>query len=307
MNILVVGRSGQLANELKDTQPSSLSVKESVPFDVTYAGRDDVDVLDQAGVSELVKNNRYDVVINTAAYTAVDKAESEPDAAYALNETAVRHLAVACGAAGALLIHVSTDFVFNSTANSPFLPEGSEEFLQPQSVYGKSKLAGEVALRAHCPDSSVLIRTSWLYSTHGANFVKTMLKVMQQRPELAVVDDQIGSPTYAKGLAQFIWAIVARHAIRQPLDATYHWSDQGHTSWFGFAEEIARQAIALDLLREPPLVKKTTTQAYNAPAPRPAYSVMNCNTAYEIWPGSAWQHNLSNMLKVLKVQGAPRN
>lgn len=292
-NVLIIGRSGQLANELQTTVGPD--------YDLVMAGRNDINLLDTAFLHDYVKSNNFDVVINTSAYTAVDKAESEVDQAYAVNQTAVQNLALACKTIGALLIHVSTDFVFggkkpSNDINENNTPWQTDDPVAPQGVYAKSKLAGELAIQEHYADNSVIIRTSWLYSTYGNNFVKTMLKLMDSRPELAVVSDQIGSPTYAKGLAEFIWQLIDAPS-RLKL---YHWSDSGVTSWHGFAKEIARQGVELGLLKSEPIIQTTSTEAFGAPAPRPAYSVMDCAMAYQVKPGKVWQQQLKSMLETLK-------
>ena len=283
--VLVIGKSGQLANELKATAPSHI--------DLTLAGRNDLDILDLSALTRFVVAGEFDALINTSAYTAVDKAESEVEDAYAINQQAVNNMALACKETAIPLIHVSTDFVFGGESQEPWKPDDG---VAPQGVYAKSKLAGEQAIQKSYPDNSVIVRTSWLYSTFGNNFVKTMLKVMSNRPELAVVDDQIGSPTYARGLAEFIWELLGK-SDRQ---AIYHWSDSGVTSWHGFAEAIAEIGAELDFLNSVPKVNTTTTEAYGAPAPRPAYSVMDCSEAYKVKSAITWQENLRAMLTKLK-------
>jgi len=292
--VLVIGRSGQLANELRVTAPRD--------YDVTLAGRDDIDLQDASGLNAMLESEGFDVVVNTSAYTAVDKAEVEIAEAYALNQQAVENIALACKANNVLLVHVSTDFVFgeqaveteNDTGNRPWK---TNDPVAPSGVYAQSKQAGEQSIRSHYPDNSVIIRTSWLYSAFGNNFVKTMLRLMNSRPELAVVSDQVGSPTYAQGLAEFIWQLLKVDS-RLPI---YHWSDSGYTSWHGFAEEIAKQGAALELVGDPPTIKTTTTEAFAAPAPRPAYSVMDCSEAYHVKSATTWQQHLSIMLKTLKA------
>jgi dTDP-4-dehydrorhamnose reductase len=293
--VLVIGRSGQLANELRVTAPTNVHL--------VLVGRDDIDLSNKASLAAMFEAQQFDVVINTSAYTAVDKAETDVDAAYALNQQAVENIAVACNANDCLLVHVSTDFVFgvqltdshNSRENIPWK---TDDVTNPQGVYAQSKRAGEQAIQATYSENSVIIRTSWLYSSFGNNFVKTMLGLMNSRPELAVVSDQMGSPTYARGLAGFIWRLLQADTRL----AVYHWSDAGATSWHGFAEEIAKQGAELGMIETLPTINTTTTEAFAAPAPRPAYSVMDCAKAYELKSATPWQQHLSEMLHTLKAQ-----
>ncbi|GER06927.1 hypothetical protein JCM17843_12370 [Kordiimonadales bacterium JCM 17843] len=171
--------------------------------------------------------HRPDLVINGAAYTAVDKAETASEQAFAVNEQGAANLAKAVGASGARLIHISTDFVFSGTANTAYTPDARTH---PLNIYGASKRAGEQAILHHIPDRALIVRTSWLYSVHGANFVKTMLKLMASRDQLSVVADQLGTPCWAKGLAHALWRLAEK-----PQNGILHWSDAGVASWYDFA------------------------------------------------------------------------
>ena len=213
-------------------------------------------------VMQYVHTHRPHYIINCAAYTAVDKAETEPDAAFAVNRDAVAHLAKAATAAGSRLIHISTDYVFDGTATTPYEENAATN---PASVYGASKRGGEEACLQHASQNSVVIRTSWVYSTTGHNFVKTVLRILGSGKEMNVVRDQQGTPTYAPDLAAAILHIVNSTAWHP---GTYHFTNDGETTWFHFASAI-RELAGLS-----PAVHPISTSAYPTPARRPAYSVL---------------------------------
>lgn len=256
MKVLVVGRSGQLAQALsRGRWPDGTAC--------IALGRPELDATDAASVAQAVERVRPDVIVNASAYAAVDGAERDRDAAFALNETAPRNLARAAQARRIALVHVSTDYVFGGTPGRPWREDDPPS---PQSVYGASKLAGEAAVRAET-GRHVILRTSWLFSARGKNFLRTMLDLARTRAELSVVDDQLGCPTSADDLARVI-AVVADAG--GPC-GTYHYCGAGPVTWFGFAQAIFARARG-----NRPALKPITTAQFGAPAARPAYSVLDC-------------------------------
>jgi dTDP-4-dehydrorhamnose reductase len=268
MKILVTGTAGQLATSLMLAPQSGMSV--------TAIGRPTLDVAKRESIMSAVVSAMPDVVVSAAAYTAVDKAESEPDVAHAANALGAGYLADACTRIGAILIHLSTDYVFDGTAAEPYVESAQ---IGPQSVYGKTKLAGEDAIRQRCA-RHIILRTAWVYSPFGNNFVKTMLRLAASRDEIGVVDDQHGSPTYAPHLADAILTIAAhcKTAGRMPVWGTYHATGAGFTTWAGFAREIFAQSAA----RGGPAarVKSIATADYPTPARRPANSRLDCSALH---------------------------
>ncbi|GAA6135056.1 dTDP-4-dehydrorhamnose reductase [Oceaniserpentilla sp. 4NH20-0058] len=290
MKVLITGKNGQLGYELQQTVPVGAEV-------YAYASSE-LDISDEQAVQEIMQTIKPNIVINAAAYTAVDNAESNEEAAYAVNAKGAEYLALACKENNARLIHVSTDFVFDATKNTPY---ESNDKTNPLGVYGASKLAGCKAINDHHAENSVIIRTSWVYSSHGNNFVKTMLRLMAERPELGVVSDQIGSPTWAKGLAVACWGFA-----QNKVNGIYHYSDLGVASWYDFAVAIQNLALANNLLENQIEIKPIKAAAYPTPAKRPAYSVMNTDSTYEILnlQGKHWQAALNEMLIELKKTDA---
>lgn len=252
MRILVTGAGGMLGRDLVDVlAPAS---------DVTPCTRADLDVTHPGAVAAAVAG--HDVVVNAAAWTDVDGAEDREEAATRVNGVGPRLLAQACVTAGARLIHVSTDYVFDGTESTPYAEEAP---LTPASAYGRSKAAGEEAVRTLMPRSSYVVRTAWLYGEHGRNFVKTMVALEETRDTVEVVDDQVGAPTWSREVALSIRRLVQAAAI----PGTYHATAQGQTSWFGLA-----RAVFEELGADPERVRPTTTDRFPRPAPRPAYSVL---------------------------------
>lgn len=256
MNILITGANGQLGNEMRDL--SAGHPRHTYFFTDVH----ELDICDAEAVHAFVSNHAIDLIVNCAAYTAVDKAEDNPDLCDTLNHLAPAHLADAAEARGAALIHISTDYVFDGTAYVPY----TEDALPcPNSVYGRTKLAGEEEVTRRCTRTMV-IRTAWLYSEYGNNFVKTMLLLGREREELGVVFDQIGTPTYAGDLARAIYA-----AIEQGVTpGIYHFSNEGVCSWYDFTLAIHRLA-GITTCKVSPL----HTDEYPARAPRPHYSVLD--------------------------------
>lgn len=280
--IIVVGAGGQLGRELLFTAPG----------DVQCIGltRAELDVADPDAVRRCLEEHRPEQVINAAAYTAVDKAESEPGAARAGNVDAPANLARACAANDVRFIHVSTDFVFDGAASSPYAPAAPTN---PLGEYGRSKLAGEQAVRDALP-GALIVRTAWVYSARGNNFVKTMLRLMAERDELGVVADQVGTPTWAQGLARALWRAVELPA----LQGIYHWSDAGVCSWYDFAVAIGEEAVSLGLLAREVNVRPIATADYPTPATRPPYSVLDKSASWRDLDvdGIHWRKQLRAML-----------
>ena len=289
MNIEVIGKSGQLAFELSRELENSA-------HQVTFLGRDDIDITSSESIDATLASLSVDVLINASAYTAVDKAEEDTEACNAINTLAVKNLATFCKASGAFMVHVSTDYVFNGHKGSPYL---TDDPIEPQGAYGKSKAEGEKALLEILPDASCLIRTAWVYSSHGNNFVKTMLRLMADKPQLGVIDDQIGTPTWAKGLAE-----VCVSAAVNNTRGVYHWTDEGVASWYDFALAIQELGIDKGLLDKAIPVLPIPSSQYPTPAKRPHYSVLDKQTAREAFASckpTHWRKQLASMLDELKA------
>lgn len=256
-NILVTGCKGQLGSELTE-----LVEKDSIGLNFFFTDVDTLDITDDAAVNSFVEEHEIDCVVNCAAFTAVDLAESKADFCKLLNETAPGMLAEAMAKRGGSMIQVSTDYVFDGTAHVPYREDVPE---CPTSVYGVTKLAGEKAVAQAC-EQSVIIRTAWLYSTYGKNFVKTMLKLGRERSELGVVADQVGTPTYARDLAQAILQILQKGIV----PGVYHFTNEGVASWYDFTKAIHRLAHVTGCV-----VKPLHTEEYPTPATRPHYSILD--------------------------------
>jgi dTDP-4-dehydrorhamnose reductase len=285
LNIVVIGKSGQLAHEIM-----RLAGDDSVHC----FGRDDINILDAVSLASVLNRFQPEGIINASAYTAVDKAESDQSNAYAINQTAVANLATYAKQHHCHLVHVSTDYVFGGDKGSPYQVDDSYD---PQGVYGASKAAGEKALLDIYPQASCILRTSWVYASHGNNFVKTMLRLMAEKPELGVIDDQIGSPTWAKDLAK-----ACIYAIKNQVSGVHHWTDNGVASWYDFAVAIQSLALEKGLLTLAIPIKPIPSSAYPTPAKRPHYSVLDKSTLVsefsELVP-QYWRKALSDMLDEL--------
>jgi len=254
--ILVTGSNGQLGSELKEL---ALSFPQ---FQFLFFDRGQLPVNDKIKVEDVIAQHRPDYLINCAAYTAVDKAESERELANEINGTAVGILASICKKYGTKFIHVSTDYVFNGNASKPLKETNS---VDPVNAYGASKLLGEQLALQNNPES-IIIRTSWVYSFYGKNFVKTMMRLMKEKESIGVVNDQIGSPTYAADLAEAILQIISSGQWKGGI---YNFSNEGIISWFDFANEIKR------LIDSSCVVSPLTTEQFPTPAKRPKYSVLD--------------------------------
>lgn len=254
MRIFVTGASGQFGTDLVD-------LFKETGFEVFGISSKDLDITDRKAVEHLISEKNPDIIVHSAAYTKVDQAEQDIDEAYAVNAYGTRNIAMAAQICNAKLIYISTDYVFDGASQVPY-----NEFspTSPQSVYGKSKLAGEQFVRQWIPQHYI-IRTSWLFGKHGSNFVKTMLKLAEERTQLNVVHDQFGSPTYTADLAEFVLQLLDKE-----LYGTYHVSNAGVCSWYEFSKEIFQQAGLQHVEVNP-----VSTLEFPRPAPRPSYSVMD--------------------------------
>ena len=279
MKVLITGAGGQLGGALQRLAPAWA--------ETNAIDADDCDFTEPTMLTARLVVESPDVILNAAAYTAVDKAESDEETARAINAEAVEAMVEAMADSGGKLVHVSTDFVFDGTASRPYRPDDARN---PLSVYGRTKAEGEDHLR---PDD-LLVRTAWVYEAGGANFVRTMIRLMKEREELGVVADQTGAPTWATGLARTIWALVEKGAT-----GTFHHCDDGVASWHEFALAIAEEAHALGLIPRIPVIRPIATAEYPTPARRPAYSLLDCS-ATRAFLGDApvhWRDNLRRMLE----------
>jgi dTDP-4-dehydrorhamnose reductase len=280
--ILVTGSNGQLGKEIKQLESAYPE------FRFIFLSREDLPIHHFELVRNFFKGYSPQFLINCAAYTAVDKAESEKDLAFQVNGEAVGVLAAVCKEYGTKFIHISTDYVFDGNGTAPYTPESATN---PQSVYGASKLQGEQEAMRYNPDS-MIIRTSWVYSEFGKNFVKTMLKLMSEREELNVVSDQVGSPTYAADLAAVIMQVIASGKW---IPGMYHFSNAGIISWYDFALAIK------ELTGKSCRVNPIPSSQYPTPAKRPAYSVMDTSRIFSnfgLTPKN-WKDSLQVCLKNL--------
>jgi len=283
--VLITGGNGQLGYELQRTNPDGYSC---LATDVA-----DLDITDANAVNAYIEENQPDIVINAAAYTAVDKAEEEQELAIAINTTGAANLAQTCKDNGIRLMQVSTDFVFDGKACSPYPVDAPTE---PDGYYGLTKRDGDLRIQEILGDDAFIIRTSWLYSANGNNFVKTMLKLMKQRDSLGIIADQIGTPTWANSLAQAIWK-----AIEKNITGIHHWSDAGVASWYDFAYAIMEEGVALGLLDKEIEINPITTADYPTPASRPSYSVMDKTSTWQAlsFKSEHWRVALRKMMKEL--------
>ena len=264
MNILITGCNGQLGNEMQLLAKQNPQHKYFLTDIVIPEGLDAtvLDITNQQAVDDFVNKNQIDCIVNCAAYTAVDKAESAEELCNLLNNTAPGYLAQAVGKRGGSMIQVSTDYVFDGTNHTPYT---EDQPTCPNSVYGRTKLAGEEAVKTGCPNS-MIIRTAWLYSIYGNHFVKTMIRLGKEKPELGVIFDQVGTPTYARDLAVAIMTAINKGIV----PGIYHFSDEGVISWYDFTKAIHRIA-GITACKVRPL----HTSEYPTPAARPHYSVLD--------------------------------
>ena len=259
--------------------------------------RKSMDITNEAALQQAIAAIQPAAIINAAAYTAVDKAEQEHLAAFAVNAEGAANLARVARNNGVRMIHISTDFIFDGTQSTPYLPTDPAN---PLSVYAASKLAGEQQVQKILGEESLIFRTAWVYSAFGSNFVKTILRLAQERDSLNVVADQVSTPTWAKGLALALWK-----ALELKLHGVYHWTDAGLASWYDFAHAIQEESLNLGILHQPISVQPITTAMYPLPALRPAFSVLDKTTTWQAlgYCADHWRVALRNMLQEIKDHG----
>jgi dTDP-4-dehydrorhamnose reductase len=284
--VLITGSHGQVGHCLTHV----LSVREDV--EVIAYDREVLDITNEVQVATVLAELAPDVIINCAAHTAVDKAESDVEMSYAINRDGPRHLAQAAESLGALMLHISTDYVFDGEKAEPYLETDTPN---PKGVYGQSKLAGEEAVAANCSRYAIL-RTAWVFGEHGNNFVKTMLRLGQDRPELGIIGDQFGGPTYAGDIANALVAIMDKFTAPEQA-GVYHFSGAPHVSWYQFAKAIFESAEKQGVLSQTPQVNEITADQYPLPAPRPANSRLNCDKIQQMFAvePSDWQSALDKI------------
>jgi len=301
MRILVTGKNGQLGRSIQKIANTDTKIDNNQSSNnFIFVGREELDLSSESNINHYFNNNdKFDIIINCAAYTAVDKAEQEVELANQINHLAVKQLAEISNKQQARLIHISTDYVFDGESDKPYL---ETDTTNPINVYGKTKLAGEKALQAVMPMNALIIRTSWIYSEYGNNFVSTMLRLGKERDELNVVSDQIGSPTYATDLAGAILEIIKNKKFSRSDQTTqiYHYSNEGEISWYEFAKEIFKIA-KIDCKVSP-----ITTQQYPTPAKRPRNSVMNKDKIINKFNITIWNISLRNYFKFLAQNDAKK-
>lgn len=290
MKLLIIGANGQLGWELCQR-------KNQHGFDADSCDLPLFDITDQKNVLNTVEAAKPEIIINAAAYTAVDQAEKEPETAFSVNRDGVAHLAEICSTLNIPLIHISTDYVFDGSKETPYT---EEDAVLPLGIYGESKAKGEDVIRRTLP-RHIIIRTSWLYGIHGKNFVKTMLRLGKMDDPIRVVDDQYGCPTSAADLADVILTI-SRTILKKESTpwGTYHYSNAGKTSWFQFAQKIFDIASGYDVFSYKSLNPIKTTE-YPTPARRPQNSVLQCNLIAETFniKPIPWEESLSKMINRL--------
>ena len=280
--ILVTGSNGQLGNEMRQISKSYSQ------FNYIYTDIEELDICNKTNLDDFVKLNKVDFIVNCAAYTAVDKAENDTELCYKINFEAVKNIAEIASKHQIKVVHISTDYVFDGTN---YIPYTEKEQVCPYTVYGKSKLAGEQTLSENCKDA-IIIRTSWLYSSFGNNFVKTMIKLGKERDSLNVIFDQIGTPTYAADLADTIMKIIIHENFTTGI---YHFSNEGVCSWYDFTKSIHRiSGINCN-------VKPIESKEYPTPTPRPHFSVLNKAKIKSTYGLNIphWEESLEKCLKLL--------
>ncbi|BAJ00069.1 dTDP-4-dehydrorhamnose reductase [Shewanella violacea] len=281
---LIIGKHGQLAQALIASKPRYINA--------TAIGRDDVDIGSLDSILAAIEQTHADLIINTAAYTQVDMAESRRDLAFSVNRDGAGNIALAAKLTQTRLIHLSTDYVFNGQKNKAYCVDDESSAI---NVYGTSKQAGEQAVIAANYEKACIVRSSWLYSQFGSNFVKTMLKLITEQPELSVINDQISCPTSASELGLFIWNL----SQEENLAPIYHWSDAGTASWYEFALEIQGIALSLGKLDTRIPIKPISSSQFPSAASRPKFSLLDITASRQIMTAKPWQENLAAVLKQL--------
>ncbi|MGR5094965.1 dTDP-4-dehydrorhamnose reductase [Vibrio maritimus] len=286
MKVLITGSHGQVGHCLVNV----LSARDDI--EVFAYDREDLDITNEAQVSSVVAELKPDVIMNCAAHTAVDKAETDIEMSYAINRDGPSYLAKAAESLSALMLHISTDYVFDGDKSLAYVETDKPN---PKGVYGQSKLAGEEAVIANCSRYAIL-RTAWVFGEHGNNFVKTMLRLGKERPELGIIGDQFGGPTYAGDIACALVAMMDKYANTEQ-SGIYHFSGEPHVSWYQFARAIFDSADKHNVLEQVPVVNEITADQYPLPAPRPANSRLNCDKIRQVFAiePSDWQRALENI------------
>ena len=284
--VMLLGAGGQLGKQVLNITPQTISIS---PY--THS---DLDISDESDLARAIKNTAPDLIINTAAYTQVDQAESEQAEAFAVNAEAVQSLSELADK-NIRILHLSTDFVFSKQSPVPYSPES---MISPTSVYGQSKFAGEQFLIERRPETSIVLRTSWLYSSASRNFVTVMLELLSSRDEVRVVNDQFGSPTSVDTLAEVVWKL----ADSENAKGVYHWSDRGIITWYDFAHEIQEQAFELSLINQKIPIKPIPSCEYPTSATRPAYSALDSSSTEKLigMDTIPWKKQLNIVLSKLK-------
>lgn len=288
MRVIITGASGQLGQTLVLTAPDTVELS-------AFSHRE-LDITDREALDECFTRLSPDWVINAAAYTSVDKAESKIGLATAVNATGAANVAQEAASVGARMVHLSTDFVFDGRRGTPYAPGDP---VSPVGAYGKSKALGEQEVISALNGEALILRTAWVYSVHSGNFVSTMLKLMAEREALRVVSDQIGTPTWTYGLARAIW-----DAIEIGLSGYRHWTDAGVASWYDFAHAIRELALTLGLLERAAWLEPIPSRDYPTPAPRPAFSVLDKDSTWHAlgYKPVHWREALGRMLRA-KTEG----
>lgn len=284
--VLITGAGGQVGQELQATAPAQ--------WTVVACGSEELDVTRADAVRELLERERPAVIIQAAAYTDVDTAEREVERAEAVNTSGASYVAAEAARLGARMIYISTDFIFDGKQGHPYAPDDPAT---PLGVYGRTKLAGEREVTRLTRGAALIVRTAWVYSVHGRNFVRTMLRLMSEQDSVKVVCDQVGTPTWGRTLAEALWVA----AGRPDLQGVVHWTDAGVSSWYDFAVAIQEEALALALLRKAVPVHPIRTEEFPAAARRPSYSVLDKTSGWAALGGPAphWRANLRTMLQGL--------
>lgn len=288
MHILLIGMDGQLGYDLQLVLPNIGTL--------TAVGRANLDLTQPEAIRQMMRKVRPDVVVNAAAFTAVDRAEQELDLAIAINGTAPTILAEEAQALGSAIVHVSTDYVFDGRKNTPYLEDDSPN---PLGAYGQSKLAGEIGVRSNC-DRHLILRTAWVYGVGGkGNFVKTMLRLGERREEIGVVMDQVGCPTWTGDLATAIMRLIPRLCAPDPVTGIFHYTNSGAVSWYDFAIAIFEEAAQVGFPLKVDRVIPITSAEYPTPTERPAYSVLSGRKVADLLgaPAPYWRWSLGQMMK----------
>ena len=287
MKALITGANGQVGRELQRTKPDN--------WEIIALSHTELDITNYAEIASVFQKHQPDIAINAAAYTAVDKAESEIDSAYKVNDGGAANIAKAAEDSQSRLIQISTDFVFDGSKSKPYLPDDNPN---PINVYGKSKFQGELAVMSATKNKALILRTGWVYSSRGKNFVKSMLKLLTEKDYINVIADQVGTPTWGQNLAHAIYNLANLYDVH----GIYHWTDAGVASWYDFAIAIQEEAQELGILHHVIPIKPIRTVDYPTPAMRPSYSVLDKTATWQILGYAAmhWRKSLRLMLSEIK-------